>query len=110
MVEEIQNSIEMEIRPNSQAFEYLEAVIERENLKLLESLLMRHLGRPAKELWKEVNLPIEVQRFVDSMGGLRAEQSFYYRQGRSNDIEFALLWPWASNPKRITLKAGSGSL
>ncbi len=71
---------------------------------------MRRLGRATKEPGKEVNLPMEVQRFVDSMGGLRAEQSFYYRQGRSNDIEFALLWPWASNPKKITLKAGSGSL
>ncbi len=110
MVEEILNSVKMEIRPNSQAFEYLEAVIERENLELLESLLMRHLGQATKEPGKEVNLPMEVQRFVDSMGGLRAEQSFYYRQGRSNDIEFALLWPWASNPKRITLKAGRGSI
>ncbi len=110
MVEEIQSSLKMEIRPNSQAFEYLEAVIEKENLELLESLLMRHLGRAVKEPGKEINLPVEVQRFVDSMGGLRADQSFYYRQGKSDDIAFALLWPWASNPKKVTLKVGSGSI
>ncbi len=110
MVEEIQNSLKMEIRPNSQAFEYLEAVIERENLGLLESLLMKHLGRPTKESGKEVHLSIEVQRFVESMGGLRIDQSFYHRQGENNDIEFAFLWPWASDPKKITLKAGRGSI
>ena len=110
MVEEIYNNLTMEIRPNSQGFEYLEAVIERENLELLESLLMRHLGRATKEPGKEVNLPMEVQRFVDSMGGLRVGQSFYYKQGASNDIAFALLWPWASNPNKITLKAGNGSV
>ncbi len=110
MVEEILNSVKMEIRPNSQAFEYLEAIIEIENLGQLESLLMKHLGRATKVPGKEVNLPIEVQRFVDSMGGLRAYQSFYYRQGKNNQIEFALLWPWAFNPKKITLKAGSGSI
>lgn len=89
-------------------------VIRPENLKryhgLLESLLMKPLGRATKEPAKEVNLPVEVQRFVDSIGGLRVDQSFYYRQGRSNDIEFALLWPWASDPKKITLRAGSGSI
>ncbi len=69
MVEEIQNSIEMEIRPNSQAFDYLEAVIERENLESLETLLVGHLGQAAKEPGKGVDLPIEVRRFVDSMGG-----------------------------------------
>ena len=110
MVEEIQNSLKMEIRPNSEAFEYLEAVIQRENLELLESLLLKHLGQAAKEPGKEVNLPVEVQTFADAMGGIRVDQSFYYRQGRSNDIEFALLWPWASNPNKITLKVGSGSI
>ena len=109
MIEEIQHSLKMEIRSNSQAFEYLEAVLEKESLELLESLLARHLGRATQGPGKEANLPIEAQRFVDSMGGLRADQSFYYRQGKSNDIEFALLWPWASNPKKITLKAGRGS-
>ena len=110
MIEEIQSSLKMEVRFNSQAFEYLEAVIEKEDLELLESLLMKHLGRAAKVTGEEVNLPMEAQRFVDSMGGLRVDQSFYYRQGRNNDIAFALLWPWASNPKKITLKVGSGSI
>ena len=110
MIEEIQSSLKMEIRPNSQAFDYLEAVVEREDLELLESLLTRHLGRAAKERGNEAHLPTEVQRFVDSMGGLWVDQSFYYAQGASNDIAFALLWPWASNPKKITLKVGSGSI
>ena len=54
MVEEIQSSLKMEIRPNSYAFEYLEAVIEEENLELLESLLMKHLGGRLKNLGKRL--------------------------------------------------------
>lgn len=105
MIEEIQSSFEMEIRPNS-SVEYLEAVIEREDLELLKSLLMKHLGPAAKEPGKEVVLPMKIQRLADSMGGLQADQSFYYSQGNNDEIVFALLWPWASNSKKITLKAG----
>ena len=74
MIGEIQSSFEMEIRPNS-SVEYLEAVIEREDLELLKSLLMKHLGPAAKEPGKEVVLPMKIQRLADSMGGLRVDQS-----------------------------------
>ena len=108
MIEEIKERLRMEIRPNSQGFEYLEAVVRKSDLELLRSLLREHLGPPAKEAGTEANLPTEIEGLVDSMGGLRIEQSFFYRKGDDNRILFASLWPWESNPEKITLKAGEG--
>lgn len=95
----------MEIRPNSQGLKYLEAVLHKKDLELLNSLLKKHLGLPAKKSGKEANMPKEIQKLVDSLGGLRNEQSFFYRQD-SNQVIYAAIWPWESNPNKITLKSG----
>ncbi len=92
MIEEIRGRFKMEIRPNSQGCEYLEAVIGRDDLELLKSVLMKHLGQAAKEPEREANLPVEIQGLVDSMGGLRVDQYFYYNQGKQwrNCVRFPL--------------------
>ena len=95
----------MEIRPNSQGLEYLEAVLQKKDLELLNSLLEKHLGPAAKEPGKEANLPKEIQKLVDSLGGLRKEQSFFYRQD-DHRIIYAAIWPWVSDPNKMTLKSG----
>jgi hypothetical protein len=105
IIEEIKGTLRMEIRPNSQGLEYLEAVINKKDLELLESLLKKHLGPAAKEPRKETNLPEAIQETVDSLGGLWDGQSFFYKQ-ESNEVIFAALWPWESNPNKITLKSG----
>ncbi len=91
MIEEIKKTFRMEIRPNSQGSEYLEAVMDTKDIELLNSLLKRYLGPAAKERGKEVNLPKEIEEFVDSLGGLRKGQSFFYRQEwSSGDIRCSL--------------------
>ena len=105
IIEEIKETLRMEIRPNSQEPEYLEAVIDKKDLGLLQSLLKKDLGPAAKEPGKEANLPMEIQEMVDSLGGLRIKQSFFYKRD-GNRVLFAVLWPWESNPNKITLKAG----
>lgn len=105
MIEEIKETLGMEIRPNSQGLEYLEAVINKRDLELLKSLLKKHLGPAAKEPGKETNLSKEIQKVVDSLGGLRNEQSFFYKQD-GNEVIYAALWPWESNTNKITLKSG----
>lgn len=105
MIKEIAENIEMEIRANSKGLEYLEAVIGKHDLELLKSILTKYLGPAAKERGKGANFPVEIQRLVDSMGGLRIEQSFFYRQ-EDRKVAYAALWPWESNPEKITLKAG----
>jgi hypothetical protein len=105
LIEEIKQALTMEIRANSKGLEYLEAVLHRKNLALLNSLLEKHIGPAAKEPRKEANLPKEIQALVDSLGGLRNEQSFFYRR-EGDQVIYAALWPWQSNPDKITLKSG----
>jgi hypothetical protein len=105
MIEDIKDRLSMEIRPNSQGLEYLEAVIDTKDIELLHSLLKKHLGSAAKESGKEANFPKDIQKLVDTLGGLRKEQSFFYRQV-GNQVSYAAIWPWQSNPGKVTLKSG----
>ncbi len=105
LIEEIKGSLVLEVRPNSQGAKYLEAVIQQKDLERIHSLLKKHLGPAAKEADKESNLPEEIEKLVDHLGGLRKEQSFYFRQD-GNHVTYAALWPWQSNPEKITLKCG----
>jgi len=109
MIDELKEALSMEIRPNSQGSEYLEAVIDMKDIELLNSLLKRNLGSAAKERGKEANLPKEIEEFVDSLGGLRKGQSFFYRQ-EGHQVIYAALWPWESDPTKITLKSGVSEL
>ena len=95
----------MEIRPNSTGTEYLEAVFERSELELLQIKLTKHLGPAAKRPGEEANLPREIQGIVDGLGGLRIEQSFFFKRVGTT-VSYAALWPWQSNPEKITLKSG----
>jgi len=105
LIEEIKKTLKMEIRQISQGPDYLEAVLYKKDIELLHSLLIKHLGPAAKESGREANLPKEIQELVGALGGLRNEQSFYYRQD-GNHVMFATIWPWQSNPDKLTLKSG----
>ena len=105
LIEEIKKTLRMEIRPTSRETEYLEAVITLEDLEVLHSLLKKHLGPATKESGKEASFPKKIQELVDSLGGLRIEQSFFYKQD-GKQVTYAVIWPWQSDPDRITLKSG----
>jgi hypothetical protein len=105
LIEAIKQTVQMEIRPNTEGVKYLEAVVDRKDLEVLHALLRKHLGPPAKESGKEEKFPQEIQRLVDSLGGLRIEQSFFYRKD-GDRLFYAALWPWQSDPYKITLKSG----
>jgi len=105
MIEEIKETISMEIRRDWKGPEYLEPVIDKKDLGSLKSILKKELGRAVKEAGKEANLPMEIQKVADSLGGLRINQSFFYKK-EGNRVIFAVLWPWGSDPNKITLKVG----
>ena len=105
LIEETKGALSMEIRSNSRGSEYLEAVIDAKDLDLLNSILRKYLGPAAKESGKEVNLPEEIQKVVDALGGLRNEQSFFCKQD-GNIVTYSAIWPWQSDPSKVTLKSG----
>ena len=110
MIAELRETLPMEIRPASEGVEYLEAVIQRKDLEQLMTVLAKHVGPAVKEPRGEAHFPTEIEGLVDSLGGLRLEQSFFYRREGDEKILYAALWPWVSNPEKITLKAGIGSI
>jgi hypothetical protein len=105
LVEEINKTLKMEIRLTSKGGKYLEAVITLQDLDVLNSLLKERLGPATKVSGREVYFPERIQELVDSLGGLRIEQSFFYKQDGAQVI-YAAIWPWQSDPNRITLKSG----
>jgi len=95
----------MEIRPTSRGTEYLEAVIALEDLEVVHSLLRTHSGPATKESGKEASFQQSIRELVDFLGGLRIEQSFFHKED-GKQVIYAALWPWRSDPNRITLKSG----
>ena len=49
IIEEIKGTLWMEIRPTSKGLEYLEGVINKKDLELLNSLLKKRLGPAARQ-------------------------------------------------------------
>jgi hypothetical protein len=105
LVEDIEKTLKMEIRLTTEGGKYLEAVITLQDLDVLNSLLKERLGPATKVSGREVYFPERIQELVDSLGGLRIEQSFFYRQDGAQ-VVYAAIWPWQSDPNRITLKSG----
>lgn len=104
MIEEIRNNVDMHIRPNSVGDEYLEAVIKKKDLDYINSILKKYLGSETKISFAKSYTP-EIQKTLDTIGGLRADQSFFFKKD-DGKIIFAALWPWETNPDKITLKIG----
>jgi hypothetical protein len=105
LIQEIKETLRMEVRPNSAGPDYLEAVFQKSDLESLNSLLRKHLGTDANVPGKEANLPAEIQKMIDSIGGVWPGQPFFYKQD-NRVVIYAVLWPWESNPEKITLKSG----
>ncbi|MBM4338810.1 MAG: hypothetical protein FJ110_04640 [Deltaproteobacteria bacterium] len=105
LIEEIKSTLRMEIRPNSQGLDYLEAVFQKSDLGLLNPLLRKYFGTEVETPGKEITLPPIIQKLADSIGGLWPGQFFFYKQ-EDEWVTYATLWPWESNPEKITLKSG----
>jgi hypothetical protein len=105
LIEELKAKVTMEIRPTSHGAEYLEAVVTLKELDVLHSLLNKHIGPATKKSGGEVFFPKDIKELVDSLGGLRIEQSFFYKQ-KGGEVIYAAIWPWQSDPDKVTLKSG----
>ena len=88
------------VEKRTEAADYLEVVVERDHLKPLSEALAAYFGVPLKP---EGLAPSgKANQLAQAYGGIRADQTMYYRQSPEHD-EFAFLWPWG-NGVRVTLK------
>lgn len=109
LIDDIKNSLELEVRITSGAHEYFEAVFQTKDLNKLSGLVKCVLGEPLKPPGKDVKFPQHVQKLLDMIGGIRREQSFYLKEGANGEYVYVALWPWQSDPSKITLKIGRGT-
>lgn len=104
-IDELKRSASLQIRPVSRESEYLEAVLASRDLAGVEAVLAKYLGPAHKVPGQEILFDDEMRSIVDQVGGLMIDQTLFYRID-GNRIQYAMLWPWQSDPSRITLKAG----
>ena len=85
---------------------YFEGVLARGDLERCCQLLSGALGPAVKEFGKTVRFTKPAQAVVNHLGGIRPDQCLFLKEEPDQPIAFAALWPWASNPDRVTLKVG----
>ncbi|MBI4341028.1 MAG: hypothetical protein HY598_01955 [Candidatus Omnitrophica bacterium] len=98
-------AVPLEMRPVSNAA-YLEATLSRQQLPRCRELLQQHFGAPVKEFGRPALWMGWRRRFVKRLGGIRFNQCLFLDAQEDHSAVYATLWPWSSDPKRITLKVG----
>ena len=96
----------VERRTPAESSRYLEAVIVRRDLTRCCELLQGALGPPLKDFGQSATLEPRIQQVVAAIGGIRIDQCLFFAKGEDRQVAYAALWPWASDPRRITLKVG----
>ena len=87
--------------------EYLEGVLEKEQLNVCAQLLEKALGPPAKPFDSAPNVEERLVPAIKKIGGIRKEQCLYLKALDAQRMGYAVLWPWESDPSQITLKVGT---
>ena len=107
LIAELQQAIQfVELRKAPETGDSLEAVLLRAHLARCYDLLAKALGPPLKEFGESVALTPEARRTADAVGGIRSNQCFFLAQQGAKHVAYAALWPWGSDPTRLTLKVG----
>jgi len=106
IIDDIKNTVNLEIRTSSDANEYFEAVFMSKDMVKMASILKENIGDPLKPAGKDVKFDRKIQKIVDLIGGLRREQLFYVKDEGADKYMYVALWPWQSNPSKTTLKIG----
>ena len=108
LVDKIKKTLEfVEVRPSDDPDRYFEAVLESKDLDRLVSIVKENY-ESLKSPGKRVKLSKNINELVDNIGGLRPEQSFYFKQEAGGEYTYVALWPWQSDNSKITLKVGKG--
>ncbi len=106
LINAIKKEIPLLVRSAPDTGEHLEAVLGRQDLQRCYIMLSDALGPARKEFGERVTLDKSMQKLVDAVGGIRADQCLFLMRGESTAVAYATLWPWASDVSRVTLKIG----
>ncbi len=106
LIAALQPGIPMTVRSAPPSGDYLEGVLSRPDLARCYELLVQQLGPPAKDFGQPVAFAKDLQRIVNDLGGIRGDQCLFLKSLEGRQTVYAALWPWASDPRRITLKIG----
>ena len=96
----------LEVRTPAERDDYFEAVLLRGDLPKCEDVLVAALGQPAKAFGQPATLAPAHQNGVNELGGVRGNQCLFLKAMDASMVAYVLLWPWESNPMRVTIKVG----
>jgi len=96
----------LKVRTLPTATDYFEAVLGRSDLQRCAALLVEALGPPAKDFDQAAAFEPKIRKAIDTIGGIQHDQCLFLNHEDPTRLGYAALWPWASNPERITLKVG----
>ena len=99
-----------ELRTAQGSERYLEGVVLRPQLDICCGVLREALGPPLKDFGKPPQFAPEIEWAIDRLGGVRIGQCLFFANGGERQVAYAALWPWESDPTRVTLKMGLISL
>lgn len=86
--------------------DYFEAVLLRQHLPQCLERLREALGAPVKAFDSKAAFKQRVQSLVSDLGGIREDQCLFVKELEGGQLGYAALWPWESDPTRVTLKVG----
>lgn len=100
----------LERRSPAEKTDYLEGVISRQELKRCYELLMQQFGSATKEFGQPAKFDRVTTQLVERIGGIWNDQCLFFSAIDGKKAVYAALWPWNSDPTKVTLKAGAISL
>lgn len=107
LIEALKRDIPMLVRAAPSSGDSLEGVLSRPDLQRCYTLLKEALGPPVKDFAQPVPSEATIRKAVEGLGGIRTEQCLFLKfSDPPQGGIYAALWPWASDPTRITLKIG----
>ena len=102
----LRESLELEIRHGPPEAGRLEAVMHRRDVEATCVLLSQALGPPVKPFGIAAQFDAHMAALVNAIGGIETEQCFYLKRDGPKHALYAALWPWKSDPDRVTVHIG----
>lgn len=104
LASEISSRLGLELRYNLELL-YV-TVLPSGTLSQLEALLMEHLGAAYKPRGRTAIFKNFFDRFVQGVGGIQRNQGLFRRDFGTDISLYAAIWPWASDPMKVSLRVG----